>query len=238
MRMTLQLIRGSSEISMRRMFTLIELLVVIAIIAILASLLLPALKKARDMAKSAVCLGNLKQSTLAVISYSNDFNGWTMRMRADDAEWGDGVVFSTRYWGYLLVSLEYAPTLVKGNSIMQCPSIPVSSSKYSYTYGMRGDKNSASVYFLISPGVRDSLGATTYPDPPSKMPLLFDTINDDGTRIGMYAAPYREQFCLAHGLSGNTSFFDAHAQAVNTQYGYFTKGRDINNNIIYNPLCP
>ena len=56
----------------RRGFTLIELLVVIAIIAILASLLLPALKKTREFAKSALCNGNLRQINLAIFQYTND----------------------------------------------------------------------------------------------------------------------------------------------------------------------
>lgn len=57
-----------------RGFTLVELLVVIAIIAILASLLLPALKTAKDMAKKGACASNLRQVCMAAISYACDFN--------------------------------------------------------------------------------------------------------------------------------------------------------------------
>jgi prepilin-type N-terminal cleavage/methylation domain-containing protein len=73
-------------------FTLIELLVVIAIIAILASLLMPALERARESARMVACASQQRQLGLAIVVYANDEN--------DEPPQGFGALNSCAYYAY------------------------------------------------------------------------------------------------------------------------------------------
>ncbi len=79
---------------MKKNFTLIELLVVIAIIAILASMLLPALTKARTKARMISCLNNQKSTASAYLNYAADFDDYIIPPLVD---WFDDLMIIAEY---------------------------------------------------------------------------------------------------------------------------------------------
>ena len=83
-------------------FTLIELLVVISIIALLVGILLPALGAARRTAKTAVCLSNIRQITVGLLTYSEDYKGQVPPAMSDiEPTLGRRVPYQVSVWNYI-----------------------------------------------------------------------------------------------------------------------------------------
>ncbi|RYX83886.1 prepilin-type N-terminal cleavage/methylation domain-containing protein [bacterium] len=101
-----------------RGFTLIELLVVIAIIAILAAILFPVFAKARENARKASCMSNMKQICLGVLQYTQDYDENLLPLRVNAGGLGTGVPATNQYfhWGRLL------NPYTKSEQINVCPS--------------------------------------------------------------------------------------------------------------------
>lgn len=139
----------------KRRFTLIELLVVIAIIAILAAMLLPALAKAREKARQASCMSNLKQIALAETMYTGDNQSYSHGPTGAGMNWASpGGTCAGCFHKY---ESGYVATTVSGNrweplqvylnnrQVWWCPSV----NQYrSYGWG-RGGENRSEAQFKV-----------------------------------------------------------------------------------------
>ena len=122
----------------KKSFTLIELLVVIAIIGVLSSMLLPSLKGAREKAKSAVCMNNLKQIGYGTNIYLGDHNSKFIKelYSYDGREYYDSDTLNTEKFGNYQATLD-SLYLESKNSFM-CPKTyrDIKAESFSYDYAM------------------------------------------------------------------------------------------------------
>lgn len=224
-------------------FTLIELLVIISIIAILASMLLPALKKAKEQSKKILCLSNLKQCGTGIVLYASDYDGFAPRCESDR-----GYAANGRFWGDQLtyngilesaVSKRYiidgkcVVSWLKPNSVLECPSLNPPSSITGSGITFQNEASTLTTY-----GLRTIFKDCHYPgeqfgegDMPKyikltlSVPYMGDSVKEmangelsQSARLGFHDVAWENASgninSIAHGRLCNVWFSDGHAKSL------------------------
>ena len=220
--------------SRRKGFTLIELLVVIAIIAILAAILFPVFARAREKARAASCLSNLKELALGVLMYAQDYDERLPQMVAPAIAGG-----FFPYWPDLIYPY------VKNAQVFICPSrSDLTWTPYS---GTGGRYIGYGVCYSTSPiapfgysTLSDSMSMVDIADPAGTVAISdcnHSISPDSGSYTLQNSRPASHRMggsayhSVRHSMGTNCAFFDGHAkwlryELLMTDVPYWTPAAD------------
>jgi prepilin-type N-terminal cleavage/methylation domain-containing protein/prepilin-type processing-associated H-X9-DG protein len=210
---------------MRKGFTLIELLVVIAIIAILAAILFPVFAKAREKARQASCLSNMKQFGIGILSYAQDYDEKLVLYYQYNP-----YAINLRWWGDMI------QPYVKNYQLLSCPS-------GSWSYGslrMAGDPNPLICSYAI-PAISHDATHTVIPtlwaaglagiQAPAETIIVAESIGseiftggtNDNRLLDIIGFGANCRVARRHNDGFNVTFLDGHAKWYReTKPGYWT----------------
>jgi len=178
-------------------FTLIELLVVIAIIAILAAMLLPALSRAREKGRQALCVSNIKQIGLVYHLYADDYDDYF-----PNSGWLNGY-FAAASDGWARV---ISPLYLKNPGVFTCPTDMTVPGSYLVTPSLGYAVNDWLFYWAATYWIRRN----RLPQP-SDTSLLMDGQNGLMDPPSLGSPPYFSPIGSARHTTGlNVVFVDGH----------------------------
>jgi prepilin-type N-terminal cleavage/methylation domain-containing protein/prepilin-type processing-associated H-X9-DG protein len=204
-------------------FTLIELLVVIAIIAILAAILFPVFAQARAKARQASCLSNVKQLTLGMMQYVQDYDETYPIRWYTGAQPNPPAPFGWYNWDYLIFPY------VRNGDVYRCPSH--TSDPSLSTYGYNG--NLGREYNWVTKVAGNMRGQRmAVVGAPAQVIMIYDTSSEGNVRRlgqGNGAHEFRvgalreglpnwdkNTFQTRHSMGDNIGFADGHAKWYKT----------------------
>jgi len=179
-------------------FTLIELLVVISIIAVLMSIMMPALGKARDVAKNAICRSNIKNLGTASLLWTEDNDKWALP-----------ALWDRDYNGQTILK-PYLGDADTGDKVMLCPSVPA---KYAgKTYDELNLTNDVAGLALNGKNYYNSYGYNfKLCSDTNQCPGTLDKNNDNNTQWGVDAVWYDTH--------GNCKLFSVRKPSTTIMFG-------------------